>query len=100
MTPEGKIKGIVKKVLAVYRDCCYYRMHVPSGYGAPTLDFDGAIGGRAFAIETKKPGEVLSPRQLATIERMQVGGVLVFVVDGPEGCDVLNRWLQAMSRRP
>ena len=75
-------------------------MHVPSGYGAPTLDFDGAIRGHAFAIETKAPGEALSPRQLSTIEKMEVGGIRVFAIDGPEGCTVLEQWLQAMSRRP
>jgi hypothetical protein len=98
MTPEGKVKASVKDILAKYAHCCYYRMHVPAGYGKPTLDFDGAICGRAFSIEAKALGKPLSARQLLTIEAMEVGGVQVFVIDGLAGCIVLDNWLRAMSR--
>lgn len=101
MTPEGKVKASVKKVLDKYSDVIYYRMHVPSGYGKPTLDFDGAIRGHAFSIETKAPGREPSPRQFQTIEDMQRGGVQVFIIDGADdGLAILDNWLRAMSRRP
>lgn len=98
-TPEGTTKKKIKSVLDKYEGCIYYRMHVPSGYGRPTLDYDGAINGRAFAIEAKAPGEKPSPRQLGTIEDMERGGITVFVVDGDIGCAILHRWLERMSRR-
>ena len=73
MTPEGRVKDIVKRFLRE-RGCAtlmqplhdavgYYRMHVPSGYGVPSLDFEGVYKGRFFAIETKAKGNVPSAMQ-------------------------------------
>ncbi len=99
MTPEGIIKAHVKKVLARYKDCIYYRMHVPSGYGKQTLDYEGAAAGRSFAIETKAPNKTITDRQDQTIEEMLAGGVTVFVIDGDDGCNLLDRWLGATTRQ-
>jgi penicillin-binding protein-related factor A (putative recombinase) len=41
-------------------------MPVPSGYGESTLDYIGCYKARFFAIETKKPGGKLTPRQQNT----------------------------------
>ena len=93
MTPEGKIKADIKKLLAKYQGRIYYHMPVPSGYGEPTLDFIGAFYGRFFAIEAKAPTKEPSERQVGTIERMRVGGAQVFVIDGLEGIGQLASWL-------
>lgn len=80
MTPEGKVKKKVSKYLADLPNC-WYNMPVPGGYGRPLLDYIGSLCGQSFAIETKAPGEKPTPRQEATMEDMQRGGVRVFVVD-------------------
>jgi len=49
-------------------------MPVPTGMQAATLDFLGCYKGRFFAIETKRPGEVPTPRQTATMQWIKDAG--------------------------
>jgi hypothetical protein len=98
-TPEGRVKKRIKAILDKYRARIYVRMHVPSGYGKQTLDYEGAVFGRAFSIEAKQPLGVLTERQLGTIEDMEAGGVMVFVIEDERGCDVLDGWLNIMCRK-
>ena len=79
-TPEGRVKDAVKKVLKSYD--AYYHMPVMNGMGAPTLDFVGCHRGRYFAIETKAPGKVPTPRQWSTIINIRTAGGKVFIIDG------------------
>ncbi len=81
MTPEGKVKAMVKTALQrAYGDECYRFMPVQTGYGSPGLDFHLCIRGRAVFIETKVPGKKLTPQQEATRAAMQQAGGLVFVI--------------------
>lgn len=80
MTPEGKVKKRVKRMLAVFQPKLWAHWPVQAGYGAPTLDCTGAISGHAFAIETKAPGEHPTKRQQLTIEEMRAAGIQVFVI--------------------
>lgn len=98
-TPEGKVKNKVKKVLDKYKPRLYIRMNVPGGYGEPGLDFEGAILGRAVAIETKAAGKAISERQETTISKMYDAGIMVFVIEDEQGCAILDRWLAAVVRR-
>jgi hypothetical protein len=93
-TPEGKVKSLVKDLLAEYGSSVYYLMPVPNGYGKSTLDFIGAFYGRAFAVETKKPGEFPNERQLGIIEDITNSRTPVFVIDGPATLECLRRWLK------
>lgn len=93
-TPESKIKDHVKAKLAVYKPRLYAHWPVQNGMGAPTLDCNGSINGRAFAIETKAPGKKLTPRQEITAHEMREAGVRVFVIDGPPGIHELHQWLE------
>ena len=81
-TPEGHVKACVKKLLKRYIDEGYVYAHWPvqAGYGAPTLDCNGSCRGRSFAIETKAPGEKLTPRQELTKQQMEAAGIKVFVI--------------------
>jgi hypothetical protein len=113
MTPEGKVKAAVKKLL---KSIPYVHTHWPvqTGYGAPTLDCTGTIRsalycniGVSFAIETKAPGEKLTPRQELTKSQMEEAGVTVFVVgehieaDGSySGMAHLSRWLRQHHNGP
>ena len=95
MTPEGKVKAKVKKMLIEHK--CYYFMPVQTGYGSPTLDFLGFHKGRGFAIETKAAGKKPTKRQELIIQEIQDSGTQVFVIDGAEGSYTwLEQWL---SRR-
>lgn len=80
VTPEGRVKAAVKKELDVYPDH-YREMPVPSGFGKSGLDFTICFFGRFIAIETKAAGKKPTPRQEATIRKMQNAGALVFVID-------------------
>lgn len=86
MTPEGKIKAMVRKGLKELGDACWYFMPVQSGYGRPALDIMGYVNGHGFAIETKAPGGRVTPRQQLTIAALREAGVLVFIVDSGEAC--------------
>lgn len=93
MTPEGKVKAKVKALLQPYRPALYAHWPVQTGFGAPTLDCNGALNGHAFAIETKAPGEELTDRQLLTKAEMEQAGYRVFVIG--ERC-----WTDERGKRP
>lgn len=95
MTPEGKIKKMVRELLDPYRDRgeLHYDMPVMGGYGPPMLDFHCCHRGRYFVIETKAPGAKPTPRQNTTMGRIERAGGTVFTVDGPESLHALAKWL-------
>lgn len=80
MTPEGKVKEKVKKLLKEYG--AYYHMPVQNGMGKPSLDFVCCHKGRFLAIETKTEKGKLTLRQQATIDEMQKAGAIVLVIRG------------------
>ena len=93
MTPEGKVKAKVKRILN--NAGVYYFMPVQTGYGMPTLDFLCFHKSQGFAIETKAPGKKPTKRQEAIIHEIQLAGAQVFVIDGVEGSyDWLQQWLE------
>lgn len=96
MTPEGKVKAKVNKVLAKYRDFVYKFMPVPSGFGASSLDYLVCVASQFCAIETKKPGAKPTPRQELTIAEIRRAGGTVFVIDGDTS--ELEEWLENAVR--
>lgn len=92
MTPEGKVKEKVKKVLKAHG--AYWHMPVQNGMGAPSLDFIGCYFGRYYAIETKAGNKQPTPRQKLTIESIQAAGGKTFVVNEVSGLKELEEWLQ------
>lgn len=83
MTPEGKVKARVDKILKA-ANCAYWHKAVLNGMGTPTLDYTGCSYGRYFAIETKAFGEVPTKRQQLTIAQMEAAGATVFVIIGAD----------------
>lgn len=83
MTPEGKIKALVKKGLKTII-FCHGNWPVQNGMGSPMLDWHGVVGGRYVAIETKAPGKYPTALQENTIKSLREAGALVFVVSTPE----------------
>lgn len=95
MTPEGKVKEGVKKVLK--RHNVYYHMPVQNGMGTPTLDFICCHNGRYIAIETKAPGKKPTVRQDLTMTDMRMAGAFVFVISCQQDIDVLESYLQLLG---
>lgn len=95
MTPEGKVKEKVKKVLKAYG--AYWHCPVQNGMGSPSLDFVGCINKLYFAIETKAGNKQPTPRQETTIKEMQAVGAKVFVVNEFTGIQDLEAWLKGIS---
>ena len=93
MTPEGRVKAKVKKLLKGYN--LYSNWPVPCGYGTPMLDCVGCFLGLFFSIETKAPGGKPTPRQQQTIEEQRRAGAKVFVIDGDT--TELEEWLDNVN---
>ena len=94
MTPEGKVKEAVKKVLKQFG--AWYFMPVSNGYGKHGIpDFIGVLKGRFFAIETKAPGGVPTPRQEIQIAEIQVAEGRAFVVAGDTA--TLEMWMKEVT---
>ena len=98
MTPEGKIKAKVNKLLDDPR--IYSFMPVQNGMGAAGLDYHCVVtwpgAAEAFFIETKAPGKKPTDRQRVLIERLEGMGIKVFVIDGDRGLEELRTWLNQM----
>lgn len=90
MTPEGKVKDKVKKLLQEFG--AYYFMPVQTGFGAPTIDFLACHNGRFLGIETKAPGKKPTPRQEVTMGRINAAGGKTLVIDGDT--EKLLAWLE------
>lgn len=98
MTPEGKVKDKVDKVLKTAKAeglPLWWCKPVTYGFGASLLDYIGVANGRAFAIETKAVNGRVTPRQDATMSEMRNAGAAVFLVRGesPDDLAALKQWL-------
>ena len=80
MTPEGKVKAQVKKILAEFG--AYYAMPVSGGFGnAGTPDFLVCIRGKFLAIETKAKGNKPTALQEAAMQKIREAGGRALVID-------------------
>lgn len=78
MTPEGKVKAHVKAMLKEHG--AYQFWPVQTGMGKRTLDCLGSHRGRMFAVETKAPGNKLTPIQELIKQEIGLAGGKVFVI--------------------
>lgn len=88
LTPEGKVKEKVKRLLKKYD--CYQFWPVQTGYGAPTLDCIACANGYFIGIETKAPGKHPTPRQKLTIDDMNASKATVFVIGQYKRGDIVR----------
>ena len=95
MTPEGKVKERLKRLLKKYS--VYYDMPVMNGMGAPTLDFVCCLNGCYITIETKAPGGKPTKRQEITMNEVRQAGGFVFVVAVDRDFDILEAYLQMLA---
>jgi hypothetical protein len=82
ITPEGKVKNDVKKLLKAMG--VWYFMPMQSGLGVVGIpDFICCWEGRFLAIETKAPGKVknVTPNQAQRICEINAAGGVAIVID-------------------
>ena len=96
MTPEGKVKAQVDRLLASYGPELDIFKPVQNGMGSPALDYIVCYRGHHIEIETKAPGKKPTPRQEITIVKKKKAGAAVFVIDGDAGCRELDEYLQSI----
>lgn len=94
MTPEGKIKLKVKKLLSRFKNYCF--MPVQTGYGQRTIDFLICCKGRFIGIETKAPGKKPTRLQNDCMCKIEVAGGYCFVVDGDESLMEVEEFLKGL----
>jgi Holliday junction resolvase len=85
MTPEGRIKVQIKRVLDELG--IWYFMPAANGFGKVGIpDFICCWQGEFLAIEAKAPGKMgtLTPNQMRRIEEIRSAGGTAYVVDDPE----------------
>ncbi len=95
-TPEGKVKREVKKLFAICKQAGIpldVMMPVQGGYGKPGLDFHCIVNGRALVVETKAPGEWLTPRQREQALKVVNANGAMFVVSDSDGLRALGWWI-------
>lgn len=100
MTPEGKVKAKVKKVLAEFKPIDTF-WPVPSGYGMSHLDCIVCFFGRFISIETKGPGGKPTPRQELRMRSVRMAGGMALVMDGTDKTTTINQlrtMLEAIER--
>jgi hypothetical protein len=98
MTPEGKIKAKINKLLDHYGNRVYRYMPVPGGYGRPTIDYLVCFDGLFIGIEAKKPGEGPTERQSGTLEDIRGAGGSTFVVSNEAELQILEQFLRSVSK--
>lgn len=82
ITPEGKVKAEVKKILGRFEHKAWYFMPVQTGYGKPALDFIVCLNGKFVAIETKATSEEkMTVAQVNTAREILAAGGDVLRVD-------------------
>ena len=97
MTPEGKVKEQLKRILKEAE--VYWHMPVQNGMGAPTLDFICCYRGFYLAIETKAPGQKLTARQEITMGAIRKAGGVAMTFDGSDqSCEALYNWIEFVRK--
>jgi hypothetical protein len=99
MTPEGRIKNEIKKVLKEYPSI-YAFWPVQSGYGSKTLDVLICAYGYFISIEAKAPGNTPTNLQWKTIGDIQRAGGVACVVDSKESAHSLRELFDKLRKHP
>lgn len=95
MTPEGRVKERVKKLLKHYN--AWYCMPVAGPYGRNGVpDIIGCYRGRFFCIETKAGRNKATELQTAQMVRVTEAGGVSFLIN-EHNMDELELWLQGLS---
>ena len=100
MTPEGKVKAEVKKLLKLYAAWSF--MPVSAGYGAHGIpDIIACYRGVFIAIECKAPGKRtnVTPLQIRQLTGISEAGGLALIVADPSDLEALETVLLHIKER-
>lgn len=96
MTPEGKVKAQIKKILTEMD--VWFFMPPANGYGRAGIpDFIGCLRGRLIAIEAKAGKGKTTALQDREIERINSSGGFAVVVN-EHNVDTLKATLESLER--
>lgn len=95
MTPEGKVKDKVKRILKA--NGVYWHMPVQNGMGAPSLDFICCVSGYFLGIETKAGNKLPTERQKMTMREIEAAGGKTLLINETQGWEELESWIKAMK---
>lgn len=98
MTPEGRVKEAVKRVLKKHG--VWYFLPVSNGMGSMGIpDFICCYRGSFVAIETKAPGKLknTTPNQDRVLKEISQNGGYAIVVDNAETAENLINTLKEMK---
>lgn len=95
MTPEGKVKTAIKKVLNSFGNDLYYFMPVQMGMGSRTLDFLVCYRGKFFGIEAKAPGGQPTKLQQLCMHKINQSGGECITISSLEEVFPLRHWLES-----
>ena len=101
MTPEGRIKREVNKLLtftAMSYPLWIFKP-VQIGYGTRALDYLLCINGHFASIEAKAPDEELTPHQKMTAKNILESGGSVFIISEAATLGALITWLDRLCRQ-
>lgn len=95
MTPEGRVKAKVNKILKPYieRGDIYKFMPVQAGFGTKTLDYLLCVRGKFVAIETKREGKEPTGLQWKHIREIDKAGGTWLVICGVDDTRELEQYL-------
>lgn len=98
MTPEGKVKEKVKRLLKQYDPKLYYFMPRGTTYGTSGVpDFIGCFEGRFFGIETKAGSNKPTAMQEHQMSLIEMAGGMSFVVnEDPETLQRVKDWIDLL----
>jgi hypothetical protein len=98
MTPEGRVKSRVRKLLARYQGVFTY-WPVPGGFGRATLDVFGCYRGRFFVVEVKRDGAKPTLRQTQEMSNVEAAMGKAFVIAGEDDPRLmqLEEWLNELT---
>lgn len=94
MTPEGKVKREITKILDYWSNYLpmYVWMPVPNGYGKSGLDYHCVIDGHTLIIEAKALGGEPTSRQRQALKTYVEAGATCFIISEQAGLDALKAW--------
>lgn len=84
LTPEGKVKAKIKKILDAAG--AYYFSPATGGYGRSGVpDFVGCINGKFFGVEAKAEGNEATALQLRELNKIRAAGGIGLLITGNRG---------------
>ncbi len=107
-TPEGKVKDMIKKILAKYKiypaskagafpkdaNGWYYMPVSASAFGVAGIpDFIGHYKGIFWSIEAKAKGKKPTGFQALQLKAIALSGGEAFIVDGEESMENFEHWV-------